>query len=93
LTQNFLKTDLGAGFDFVGPALDDPEWFGRGEGIAVRKGNTRLLTELNGALRQILADGTYTEIRRQFFDDDIYGGPPVAAASGAVDRRPAAQRN
>jgi arginine/ornithine transport system substrate-binding protein len=73
LTESFLKTDLGAEFDFVGPALIDPRWFGRGEGIALRKGNTNLLARLNGALRQILADGTYDEVRTKYFDYDIYG--------------------
>ena len=73
LTESFLKTDLGADFDFVGPALSDPRWFGRGEGIAVRKGNADLLARLNRALREILADGTYEEIRTKHFDYDIYG--------------------
>ena len=73
LTERFLKTDLGREFDFVGPELNDPAWFGRGEGIAVRKGNAGLLTRLNQALQQILADGTYAEIRSQYFAYDIYG--------------------
>ena len=73
LRESFLKTDLGAEFDFVGPALSDPQWFGRGEGIAVRKGNDDLLARLNRALRQIRADGTYEEIRTKYFDYDIYG--------------------
>ena len=73
LTESFLKTDLGAEFDFVGSSLSDPQWFGRGEGIAVRKGNTDLLARLNRALRQIRADGTYEEIRTKYFDYDIYG--------------------
>jgi lysine-arginine-ornithine-binding protein len=72
LTESFLATDLGSGFAFVDPALGDPAWFGHGEGIAVRKGNTALLGRLNQALRQILADGTYDEVRKQYFDYDIY---------------------
>jgi arginine/ornithine transport system substrate-binding protein len=73
LTESFLKTDLGAEFDFIGPALIDPRWFGRGEGIALRKGNTNLLTRLNRALQKILADGTYEEVRTKYFDYDVYG--------------------
>lgn len=79
LTESFLKTELGEGFDFVGPALDDPKWFGYGEGIAVRKGSDELLGRLNRALREILADGTYDEIRGQYFDHDIYGDRSTAA--------------
>jgi arginine/ornithine transport system substrate-binding protein len=74
LMESFLKTDLGADYDLVGPALSDPRWFGRGEGIAVRKGNQDLLARLNRALREILADGTYEEIRTRHFDYDIYTG-------------------
>jgi arginine/ornithine transport system substrate-binding protein len=87
LTESFLKTDLGAGYDFVGPPLSDPRWFGRGEGIAVRKGEGDLLARLNRALRQIRSDGTYEEIRRRYFDYDIYGdavslAQPLEAADG-----------
>jgi arginine/ornithine transport system substrate-binding protein len=73
LTESFLKTDLGAEFGFVGPNLNDPRWFGRGEGIAVAKGTGDLLARLNQALRRILADGTYEEIRMRYFDYEIYG--------------------
>ncbi len=79
-----LKTDLGSGFEFVGPAQTNSKWFGRGEGIAVRKGNAELLTRLNQALRQILADGTYAEIRAQYFDYDIYGDQASVADSPAM---------
>jgi arginine/ornithine transport system substrate-binding protein len=81
LTESFLKTDLGAGFELVGPNVDDPRWFGRGEGIAVRKGDAALLARLNAALREILSDGTYQEIRVKFFDYDIYGGTVSLAPS------------
>jgi arginine/ornithine transport system substrate-binding protein len=87
LTESFLKTDLGADFDFVGPALSDPQWFGRGEGVAVRKGNADLLARLNGALRQIRADGTYDEIRTKYFDYDIYGDAAVAQPLGEINAR------
>jgi arginine/ornithine transport system substrate-binding protein len=87
LTESFLKTDLGADFDFVGPALSDPQWFGRGEGIAVRKGNADLLARLNGAVRQIRADGTYDEIRTKYFDYDIYGDASVAQPLGEINAR------
>jgi arginine/ornithine transport system substrate-binding protein len=38
----FLDTELGAGFEFVGPELEAPEFFGEGEAIAVRKGDGEL---------------------------------------------------
>jgi arginine/ornithine transport system substrate-binding protein len=87
LTESFLKTDLGAGFELVGPPLSDPQWFGHGEAIAVRKGNADLLARLNGALRQIRADGTYDEIRTKYFDYDIYGDASVAQPLGESNAR------
>lgn len=85
-TESFLKTDLGEQFGFVGPPLSDPQWFGHGEGIAVRKGDDTLLTRLNRALREILADGTYANIRSRYFDYDIYGADAsTAQASGAAE--------
>ena len=83
LIEGFLKTELGEGFAFVDPPLDDPKWFGYGEGIAVRKGNDELLGQLRQALGTILANGTHDEIRRQHFDYDIYGdGAPVRTTEG-----------
>ena len=85
LTESFLKTDLGAGFEFVGPALSDPRWFGNGEGIAVRKGNAQLLARLDAALGQIRADGTYLAIRERYFDYDIDGdGAALVDAGGST---------
>ena len=70
----FLTTPLGANFDFVGPVLDDPAWFGEGVGIAIRRGDTQLLAALNDALREIRADGTYEAIRATYFGFQIEGG-------------------
>jgi arginine/ornithine transport system substrate-binding protein len=80
INESFLKTPLGAAFDFIGPPLIDPRWFGQGEGIAVRKGNVDLLVRLNTALRRISSDGTYEEIRTKFFNYDIAGGGAVSLA-------------
>lgn len=62
----FLDTELGAEFEFAGPVLDDPAWFGEGIGIAVRKGDEQLRAALNDALRQIRADGNLDAIRSRY---------------------------
>jgi hypothetical protein len=55
----------------------------------VRKGNRELVGRLNQALRQILSDGTYSEIRKQYFDYGIYGGGASVADSGSgADQNP-----
>jgi arginine/ornithine transport system substrate-binding protein len=72
LSQDFLKTDKGRDFEFVGPPLSDPT-LGEGVGIAVRKDDTKLLEAFNKALKEIRADGTYKKLNDKYFDFDIYG--------------------
>ncbi len=73
LQGGFLDTPDGADAEFVGPDFTDPQWFGDGAGIAVRKGEGELLEALNGAIAAIRADGTYKAINDKYFDFDVYG--------------------
>ena len=72
LAVSFLDTDLGRGYAFLGPDLNDPRWFGEGAGIAVRKGDDALRQAFNQAIDAIRADGSYENIRVRYFDFDIY---------------------
>jgi len=72
--ENFLDAEVGSDFEFVGPTLRDPRWFGRGIGIAVRKRNDRLRNRLNKAIRAMRADGTYLQIQDRYFSYDVYSG-------------------
>ncbi|WP_370325219.1 basic amino acid ABC transporter substrate-binding protein [Euzebya sp.] len=40
-------------------------------GIGVQEGNTALVTAINGALEEIIADGTYAEIYGEWFEGDV----------------------
>jgi ABC-type amino acid transport substrate-binding protein len=73
LSTGFLKQPEGAEFEYVGPAVADPRWYGEGAGIAVRKGNTELVELLNRAIDEIRANGTYARINAKYFDFDLYG--------------------
>jgi arginine/ornithine transport system substrate-binding protein len=73
LSDGFLKTEAGAGFEFVGPDLTDVRWFGEGEGIALRKGEDELREMFNQAIVTIREDGTYQAIQDKYFDFNIYG--------------------
>lgn len=64
--SEFLDTEVGAGFEFAGPALDDPVWFGDGIGIAVRRGDERLRAALDGALRDLRQSGVLEAIRGRY---------------------------
>lgn len=71
--EGFLKTDAGQDFEFIGPGLNDPKWFGEGAGIAVRKGEDELRETLNNAIDAIRASGVYKTIQDKYFDFDVYG--------------------
>lgn len=73
LEQGFLETPKGQGYGFVGPELKDPKYVGEGAGIAVRKGNTELVAQLNAAIDAIRANGEYQKIQAKYFKSDIYG--------------------
>ncbi|MDM8347333.1 ABC transporter substrate-binding protein [Pseudomonas sp. sp1636] len=73
VNEGFLKTENGKGFAFVGPSLTDPDYFGEGAGIAVRKGDSELLGKLNAAIKAIRDNGEYQKIQANYFDFDIYG--------------------
>lgn len=58
-------------FEFTGPALNDPKYFGEGAGIAFRKKDKDLVSKFNKALATIIADGRYDKIRAKYFPFDI----------------------
>lgn len=76
-SHGFLKTSAGKDFEFVGPALEDPKYFGYGSGIAVRKADADLRAKLDAAIGAIRANGVYKRIQDKYFDFDIYGKAPA----------------
>jgi arginine/ornithine transport system substrate-binding protein len=63
----FLQSERGKGFERVGNAVQAPKFFGKGQGIAVRKGDEALRARLDQALVAILDNGVYRRIERQYF--------------------------
>jgi lysine-arginine-ornithine-binding protein len=74
VSDGFLKTEAGEGYAFFGTDHTDPQYFGDGAGIAVRKGEDDLREKLNAAITAIRENGTYKEINDKYFGFDIYGG-------------------
>ena len=72
-SDGFLKTPEGKDFAFAGPSIDDPKFFGLGDGLGMRKQDVELRDAFNKALVAILANGTYARINKKYFDFDIYG--------------------
>lgn len=73
ISEGLLAKKGGDKFEFVGPKLNDPKWFGYGAGIAVRKQNKDLVEQLNKAIAAIRANGTYKTIQDKYFSFDVYG--------------------
>jgi arginine/ornithine transport system substrate-binding protein len=68
----FINSDKGKDYEFIGDSYSDPKYFGEGIGIAVRKGDNTLRDKLNKAIAGIRADGTYDSIRKKYFDFEIF---------------------
>jgi lysine-arginine-ornithine-binding protein len=69
----FLKTEAGKDYAFFGEPQFDPEIHGTGAAIGVRKEDTELRDKLSAAIDAIRKSGKYDEIRKKYFDYDIYG--------------------
>jgi arginine/ornithine transport system substrate-binding protein len=73
INDGFLKKPEGKDYQFIGPDLSEPKYFGEGVGIACRKKDTDLVELFNKAIDQIRADGTYKKIQDKYFDFNVYG--------------------
>jgi polar amino acid transport system substrate-binding protein len=68
----FIKSDQGKDYEVKAQAPDDPI-FGAGVGGGLRKEDDELEGKLNAAIDALLANGTYNEIAKKYFDFDISG--------------------
>ena len=73
IDDGFLKADAGKGFAFTGPDFTDVKYFGEGQGIAVRKGDTALADKFSAAIMAIRANGKYKQVQDKYFSFDVYG--------------------
>ncbi len=64
----FLDTPQGQGFERIGTRVVAPAYFGKGQGIAVRKGNAPLRARLDRALSYILGNGVDRRIEKSYFN-------------------------
>lgn len=73
--EEWLKSDPANAEAYAPIAADlyDMQCFGIGNGIALRKGDEALKTELNAAIAKTREDGSYVKLSNQYFGRDIYG--------------------
>ncbi len=73
LEEGVLNKPGGEAYEFAGPSLTDPKWFGEGFGIAVRKQDKDLTKKLDAAIDALRASGEYQKIAAKYFNYDVYG--------------------
>lgn len=64
----FLKTPKGKGFALVGKEIPTGS-----AAIGLRKEDTDLKTKINGAITEMVKDGTYKKLASKYFTFDVYG--------------------
>ena len=73
--DDFLKTDAAKNLERKGVfPKGDPIW-GEGAGVGMRKSDTKLIKQVNDAIRAIYKDGTFEKMEKKYFTYDI-GTPP-----------------
>ena len=73
LEEGVLNKAGGEAYEFVGPSLTDPKWFGEGFGIALRKQDKDLTKQLDAAILSLREKGIYQDIAAKYFNYDVYG--------------------
>ncbi len=68
----FVKRDEASGFDIVALAPQHSA-FGEGIGVGLRKGDGDLRERLNGAIAEVIEDGSCSELSQKYFERDICG--------------------
>ncbi|MBV9576481.1 MAG: transporter substrate-binding domain-containing protein [Gammaproteobacteria bacterium] len=69
IVQAWLKqTENAKQYALITKPIVNPNYFGAGYGIAVRKDNIALLQDLNNALAKIKANGVYANITKKYFN-------------------------
>jgi len=71
--NEWLQSDAGACCKLLGTLPADEEIYGRGAGIALRKGDQKLKGMFDEAIVAIRANGTYKTIQDKYFPFDVYG--------------------
>ena len=70
----FLASDAGmACCELMGAVENDVEVLGAGVGLGLRKGDEELKAKFNKAIADVIADGSYETITKNYFASSIYG--------------------
>lgn len=73
IKENLLSRSAGDEFEMRGPEFTNPEWFGYGAGVGVRREDAFIADAFSEAIAALREDGTYQEIANEWFGSDVYG--------------------
>ncbi len=73
VSGGFLSKPGAENYHFVGTELYIPKYFGQGAGVALRKGQGELKSQISAAIKTIRANGKYKAINDKYFTFDVYG--------------------
>lgn len=68
--EEFLASDGGKGYGFVGPDYFDP-LLGKGAGAMFRQDEDDLRERIDAAIRQVYGDGTFDDLAAKYFDISV----------------------
>lgn len=68
-----LQKPQGKDFAFVGEPITDKSIIGNGVAIGIRKNDTALREQIDGAIAALRKSGEYDRIARRYFSYDVYG--------------------
>lgn len=68
----FLSKEDGAGFEVLGPQIEEEDYFGIGVGIGLRQDNDELKGRIDTALQGMVEDGTLGEFGLRYFPFTIH---------------------
>lgn len=71
LWSTLLNSEGGEDYNFIGPEIDNPDYFGVGIAAAMRKNDTELLEKVNKAIQSMYDDGTFKNINLKYWNFSV----------------------
>jgi polar amino acid transport system substrate-binding protein len=71
VAYDFVHSDKGKDCAFIGEKLSNPQYFGQGVALGIRKGEDTLRNQLNEGIQAVNADGTFDKINAKYWPFSI----------------------
>ncbi|RVJ84259.1 ABC transporter substrate-binding protein [Sinorhizobium meliloti] len=69
---SFLSGEGKGKYEFIGPEVNEPKFFGPGVGVGLRKGNDELRDKISAAIRKLIREGKLKEYALKIFPFQIH---------------------